>query len=151
MLVPGGAGTGTLLDDPEARSKYITSVRTGSLFLAAAGLHDGYKAACHWAAHEILSGFKKVTLVKQRMVEDRNRLTGGRHDGRHRFRNEFAGQIAWRKTPTSHNYLSSMLQRRHLHQVRQNVQNQVCLNRPLLLWNRWCSCGAMVRSEARTM
>lgn len=85
LLVPGGGGIGGVLDDPEIleflrrvakRSDYVTSVCNGSLFLAAAGLLDGYKSATYWAVYEILESFG-VTGVRQRVVEDRNRISGG--------------------------------------------------------------------------
>ena len=47
-----------------------------SLILGAAGLLDGYKATTHWAAHELLKDVGAVP-VKARVVEDRNRFTGG--------------------------------------------------------------------------
>jgi cyclohexyl-isocyanide hydratase len=55
---------------------WVTSVCTGSLLLAAAGLLDGYRAACHWATREHLALFGAVP-VAQRVVFDRNRATGG--------------------------------------------------------------------------
>ena len=63
VVVPGGLGTRTLLDDEEmlgwlraahARSTWTTSVCTGSLLLAAAGLLEGVEATTHWAAAETL-------------------------------------------------------------------------------------------------
>ena len=66
LLVPGGAGTRPLLEDEEvldwiraidAGSKWTTSVCTGSLILAAAGLLDGKAATCHWIWRDALSSF----------------------------------------------------------------------------------------------
>ncbi|MBW4599890.1 MAG: DJ-1/PfpI family protein [Calothrix sp. FI2-JRJ7] len=57
-------------------TKYVTSVCTGSLILGAAGLLQGYKAACHWAFRENLA-FMGVDLSTERVVIDRNRITGG--------------------------------------------------------------------------
>jgi transcriptional regulator GlxA family with amidase domain len=66
VLVPGGAGTRPLLADEQvlawlrqidSGSKWTTSVCTGSLVLAAAGLLDGKRAACHWLWREHLSAF----------------------------------------------------------------------------------------------
>jgi cyclohexyl-isocyanide hydratase len=85
LFVPGGMGTGDAMADKEilqflkdraARARYVTSVCSGSLILAAAGLLRGYKATTHWATHEILSACG-VESVQERVVIDRNRLSGG--------------------------------------------------------------------------
>ena len=57
-------------------AKYITSVCTGSMILAAAGLLQGYRAACHWSCREYL-GMLGVEVSTERVVVDRNRITGG--------------------------------------------------------------------------
>lgn len=86
LCVPGGAA-GTLaamrddvtLDfvaDRGSRAKFVTSVCTGSLILGAAGLLEGYRATSHWAVRDILREFG-AEPVEQRVVVDRNRLTGG--------------------------------------------------------------------------
>ena len=54
---------------------YVTSVCTGSLVLAAAGLLTGYRATCHWLSLDQLAIFG-VVPVKERVVSDRNRMTG---------------------------------------------------------------------------
>jgi len=85
ICVPGGT-TGTLkaiedeatiefLRDRGRRAKFVTSVCTGSLVLAAAGLLDGYRATSHWITRPLLSKFGAVP-VDARMVRDRNRITG---------------------------------------------------------------------------
>jgi cyclohexyl-isocyanide hydratase len=85
LCVPGG-GMGqvavsqdsdviTFLQQQGARAKYITSVCTGSLILATAGLLQGYKATCHWAFRDQLA-LLGVELVPERVVVDRNRVTG---------------------------------------------------------------------------
>ncbi|AUX39968.1 glutamine amidotransferase [Sorangium cellulosum] len=85
LFVPGGIGTADAMADQEilqflrdrgARSKYVTSVCTGSLVLAAAGLMQGYKATTHWATRHILEAFG-VECVRARVVVDRNRISGG--------------------------------------------------------------------------
>jgi cyclohexyl-isocyanide hydratase len=85
LFVPGGAGTAEAMEDPDAlrflndrapRSKYVTSVCSGSLILAAAGLLQGYRATSHWAAYDALAEFD-VDVVSDRVVIDRNRVTGG--------------------------------------------------------------------------
>lgn len=45
------------------------------MILAAAGLLQGYKSACHWAFREQLA-ILGVDVVSQRVVIDRNRVTG---------------------------------------------------------------------------
>lgn len=85
LFVPGGIGTWdvmqdeTVLDFLRARaptSKLVTSVCTGSIVLAAAGLLDGYKAATHWTSYDVLEAFG-VEGVRERVVVDRNRISGG--------------------------------------------------------------------------
>lgn len=86
ICVPGGAvGQVEMMRDPEIldflaaqgqHAQYITSVCTGSLILAAAGLLQGYRAACHWAFREQLT-LLGVEVATERVVVDRNRITGG--------------------------------------------------------------------------
>jgi len=85
LCVPGGMGCTTIMEDVEvlawlarvgAHAKWVTSVCTGSLILAAAGLLTGYRATSHWAWHDYLPLFG-VEPVRQRVVFDRNRATGG--------------------------------------------------------------------------
>jgi cyclohexyl-isocyanide hydratase len=85
LFVPGGLGTADVLEDAVAlqfladrgsRAKYVTSVCSGSIILAAAGLLDGYRAATHWSAHEVLAAYG-VEVARDRVVVDRGRLTGG--------------------------------------------------------------------------
>ena len=85
LCVPGGFGTVAAMQDDAtlgwlreigARAEWVTSVCTGSLLLAAAGLLDGYRAACHWASREQLAMFG-VEVAEERVVFDRNRVSGG--------------------------------------------------------------------------
>jgi len=85
ICVPGGGGQVALMTDPETldflrkqaeTARYVTSVCTGSLVLGAAGLLKGYRSACHWAWREMLSDFGAVP-VAERVVRDRNRISGG--------------------------------------------------------------------------
>ena len=85
VCIPGGLGTMDIMQDQEvlewvrtiaADADWVTSVCTGSLVLGAAGLLKGYKAACHWASIDQLSYFDAIP-VHERIVEDRNRFTGG--------------------------------------------------------------------------
>lgn len=84
LFVPGGFGQAALMEDDEVLdwlrrqaegSKYITSVCTGSLVLAAAGLLQGYRATSHWHWIEQLKLFG-AEPVSERVVIDRNRITG---------------------------------------------------------------------------
>jgi len=85
VCVPGGPGHCQMIQDAEvlkflqeqgATAKYITSVCTGSMILAAAGLLQGYRAACHWAFRDQLA-MLGVEVGVERVVVDRNRITGG--------------------------------------------------------------------------
>ena len=85
ICVPGGLGTVEVMQDAQTldwvrqvarEADWVTSVCTGSLVLGAAGLLKGYRATTHWASHEQL-GFFGAIPTKQRIVLDRNRLTGG--------------------------------------------------------------------------
>ena len=85
LCVPGGFGTVAAMEDPiylaeirrlAATARYLTSVCTGSLLLAAAGLLAGKRAACHWGWRESLSAFG-VTPDPGRVVRDGNVITGG--------------------------------------------------------------------------
>jgi len=85
ICVPGGGiGQVEVTQDSEIldflgqqsiTAQYVTSVCTGSLILAAAGLLQGYKATCHWAFRDQLA-MLGVEVVPQRVVIDRNRVTG---------------------------------------------------------------------------
>lgn len=85
ICVPGGGGQVEVMVDAEAleflrkqaaKARYVTSVCTGSLILGAAGLLKGYKSACHWAWRDMLKDFG-ATPVAERVVRDRNRISGG--------------------------------------------------------------------------
>ncbi|HZB55274.1 MAG TPA: DJ-1/PfpI family protein [Reyranella sp.] len=85
ICVPGGGGQVDVMVDAEAleflrkqaaKARYVTSVCTGSLILGAAGLLKGYKSACHWAWRDMLKDFGAIA-VAERVVRDRNRISGG--------------------------------------------------------------------------
>jgi cyclohexyl-isocyanide hydratase len=85
ICIPGGLGQKVISDDQAfmdfirlqgAQAEYVTSVCSGSLILAKAGLLDGYQATSHWAAINQLKTFD-ITAKNQRVVIDRNRITGG--------------------------------------------------------------------------
>lgn len=85
ITVPGGGlGQIEVMNDAEilnflqqqsTTAQYVTSVCTGSLILAAAGLLQGYKATCHWVFRDQLA-MLGVEVVPQRVVIDRDRVTG---------------------------------------------------------------------------
>ena len=85
LFVPGGPGVNKILADHAliarlaalgAGAKYVTSVCTGSLILAAAGLLRGFHATSHWRYTDLLTLFGAVP-AEGRVVVDRNRITGG--------------------------------------------------------------------------
>ena len=85
LCVPGGYGTIQALEDREflaavrrlaASATYVTSVCTGSLLLAAAGLLTGRRAACHWAWRDSLASFGAIP-DPARVVQDGKMITGG--------------------------------------------------------------------------
>ncbi len=59
-----------------ATARYLTSVCTGSLVLGAAGLLNGRRAACHWAARDLLTRFGAIP-DPGRVVRDGHIFTGG--------------------------------------------------------------------------
>ena len=63
FVIPGGYGTRALLEDEQIlgwvrhaheHSEWTTSVCTGSLLLAAAGILDGVEATTHWLEYDLL-------------------------------------------------------------------------------------------------
>jgi putative intracellular protease/amidase len=83
LVVPGGPGTRALLENrplldwlrsAHERSTWTTSVCTGSLLLAAAGLLRGRRATSHWLELETLRRFG-AEPVAQRVVRDGKLLT----------------------------------------------------------------------------
>ena len=85
LCVPGGFGIEALLEDRDtldflrrqgAGARYVTSVCNGALVLGAAGLLQGYRSACHWMWLPFLTRFG-AEPVAERIVRDRNRISGG--------------------------------------------------------------------------
>ena len=85
VCVPGGPGVNGAMEDDAVlsflrsqaeRASWITSVCTGALVLGAAGLLKGYRATTHWLSFDLLPRFGAIP-VRERVVVDRNRITGG--------------------------------------------------------------------------
>ncbi len=81
LVVPGGAGTRPLRDDRfvldwirgvAAEARQTTSVCTGALVLASAGLLDGRRATTHWGALDRLESVDRGIKVdrESRFVDD---------------------------------------------------------------------------------
>jgi len=81
LVVPGGIGTRTLLHDAEtlgwirriaAEARKVTSVCTGSLLFAKAGLLEGRRATTHWGALDLLDSLDAGVKVERelRVVDD---------------------------------------------------------------------------------
>ncbi|HEY4452698.1 MAG TPA: DJ-1/PfpI family protein [Pseudonocardiaceae bacterium] len=84
VLVPGGAGQNDHMDDgpvhqwlraADKTATWMTSVCTGSLILAAAGLLDGRKATSHWLAVDTLAQYGAIP-TRERVVMDGKYVTG---------------------------------------------------------------------------
>jgi cyclohexyl-isocyanide hydratase len=85
LCVPGGPGVNAAMEDEEIlaflrlqaeRAAWVTSVCTGALVLGAAGLLRGYRATTHWLSLDLLEPFGAIP-VRERVVVDRDRMTGG--------------------------------------------------------------------------
>ncbi|WP_406064127.1 DJ-1/PfpI family protein [Streptomyces sp. NBC_01077] len=83
VLVPGGPDSREAMNDPEIQawlrtadetSTWTTSVCTGSLILAAAGILDGRRATTHWLAYEELRALG-VEPTGERVVFDGKYVT----------------------------------------------------------------------------
>jgi len=83
VVVPGGQVTRKLVDDERILgwlqrahegSEWTTSVCTGSLLLAAAGILDGLKATTHWLALDLLARYG-AHPVSERVVKQGKVIT----------------------------------------------------------------------------
>ena len=83
LLIPGGVGTRPLVHDEvilnwirnaHETSQFTTSVCTGSLVLAAAGLLKGRKATTHFSARPLLSKYG-ATPCEDRVVQEGKIIT----------------------------------------------------------------------------
>ena len=81
LVVPGGFGTRTLLNDERVidwirdvarKAELVTSVCTGALLLARAGLLAGKRATTHWGALDLLAQVDSSVRVQRdtRVVRD---------------------------------------------------------------------------------
>lgn len=85
LFAPGGVGQIDACEDTAtiewlrrvgAGAQYVTSACTGALLLGCAGLLRGYRATTHWGFLDLLP-LVGATPVEERVVIDRNRITGG--------------------------------------------------------------------------
>jgi putative intracellular protease/amidase len=108
LLVPGGPGQSTAplmepgpvhdwLQAVDQHSSWTTSVCTGSLILAAAGLLAGRAATSHWLALERLADFG-AQPVSKRVVIDGKYITGAGVSAGIDMSLELAGRIAGKGT-----------------------------------------------------
>jgi transcriptional regulator GlxA family with amidase domain len=84
IVVPGGFGTRGLMEDEamlgwlrraHEGSEWTTSVCTGALLLAAAGILDGLEATTHWMFLDSLSAHGAVPVADSRVVEQGKVIT----------------------------------------------------------------------------
>ncbi|MFD9906782.1 DJ-1/PfpI family protein [Streptomyces sp. NPDC059063] len=86
LLVPGAGNRGTTaamankkllawIRHTNRRTRFTTSVCTGSLVLAAAGLLDGRRATTYWASAEYMEKTFDITYVPERFVESGKFIT----------------------------------------------------------------------------
>jgi putative intracellular protease/amidase len=108
VLVPGGPGqaTGPLMEPGpvhdwlqavDRHSSWTTSVCTGSLILAAAGLLTGHRATSHWLAMERLADLG-AQPVSERVVIDGKYITGAGVSAGIDMSLTLAGRIAGKET-----------------------------------------------------
>ncbi|MEU7908922.1 DJ-1/PfpI family protein [Actinoplanes sp. NPDC049118] len=80
IVVPGGPGTAEALNDPaliewitvaHERTRWTTSVCSGSFLLGAAGLLKGRRATSHWGWVEHLSGFGAQPVNERVVIDDK--------------------------------------------------------------------------------
>lgn len=106
IVVPGGPGQTEAMQDADFMrevkrlgegARYMTSVCTGSLILAAAGLLTGKRAGAHWAYRELLSMFGAIP-DPARVVRDGNAITGGGVTAGIDFALRIVAEVAGRET-----------------------------------------------------
>ncbi len=88
LIIPGGLGTRTLINDSKtidwirkivSQTQQTASVCTGALLLAKAGLLQNHKATTHWASLDLLQSMDSSiqVLKNQRVVNDGIISSGG--------------------------------------------------------------------------
>ncbi|MFD0258325.1 DJ-1/PfpI family protein [Kitasatospora indigofera] len=90
LLIPGGAGSRTVASDPEfldwvrrvhSGTRFTTSVCTGALVLAAAGLLNGLTATTHWGAVAELESYGALYTPERVVRHDRIITSAGVSSG----------------------------------------------------------------------
>lgn len=90
VLVPGGPGQADLMDDGpvhewlrrvDTTTTWTTSVCTGSLILAAAGLLKGRRATSHWLALEQLPAYGAEPTGERVVIDDKYVTAAGVSSG----------------------------------------------------------------------
>lgn len=90
LLMPGGMGTRALATDApvldwvraiDETTTWTTSVCTGSLVLAGAGLLDGRPATTHWAAYELLKKYGAEPTERRVVFSDKYVTAAGVSSG----------------------------------------------------------------------
>jgi cyclohexyl-isocyanide hydratase len=85
LCVPGGPGQERVMEDERylayvheqgQTAGLVPSVCTGALILGAAGLLQGYRATTHWRYLDLLPLLGAIPVAGERVVIDRNRITG---------------------------------------------------------------------------
>jgi transcriptional regulator GlxA family with amidase domain len=103
ILVPGGPGTMEHARDEKVldwlrraheTSTWTTSVCTGSVLLAAAGLLDGHRATSHWSALPLLRPYGATPVGDQRIVREGKLVTAAGVSAGLDMAMWLAGQIA---------------------------------------------------------
>lgn len=85
ILVPGGPDlTAPMRPDWQTEirrlaegARHVTSVCTGSLILAAAGVLDGRRSACHWACLKLLAEYGAIPDAARIVEDDGGRFISG--------------------------------------------------------------------------
>ncbi|MDX6740731.1 DJ-1/PfpI family protein [Actinocorallia sp. A-T 12471] len=86
LLVPGGPGCAELLNDEpvldwirqaDTTTTWTTSVCSGSLLLAAAGLLTGKRATSHWICMELLEAFGAIPTSERVVLDGKHATAAG--------------------------------------------------------------------------